>query len=205
MSVIGTDGYVSISTSVDVELESTTQGERDYGWFCIPLAEIDKFYDYAKGLKDLKTRPGWVKLQVGLALETKDNLDGAENTYPIVLDIRPDNRFVAFFRRVFEHEEYMERCDNVPVAIHPERLRDIGRVKLNCPKEIKDLAVMDLIFVKNPFSRDGQTITFIKYGPDVRIVIAGINRKTNSTALSRTEGSIEKGKEVVHKCLWEES
>lgn len=203
MSVISTDGYVSISDTVDIE---NPNGD-EYGWFCLPRVAAEEFFGYAKGLKDLKTKPGWVTLSFDPdRLRTRDNIDGAEHSYPLVRTA-PDNRYIATLRRLFEFEGYFEKVSNSPVAIHPERLRDIARVKLHCHQDLKGLLSMDMMAAKNPLGPKGvrQDLLCIKYGPDVRIVLAGINRKTMVNTLSKIGTStIEEGREVVRKCTWEE-
>jgi hypothetical protein len=201
LSVFSTDGYVSIIDSITVDPDS------EAGVWCTSPSEAEKLYKNVKGLKDLRTKPGWVKISTDgqKVLETQD-VDRNKTSYRIE-PVDPTNRFYQFADAVF-FGETPSPVDPGPVAIHPERLRDVGRVKLHCEKAIRDIAVMDILHVENPFTKHNppQPIWLIKYGPDVRLALAGINRAVNARAYTYKQTALDGDpEEMVKKCLWEES
>jgi hypothetical protein len=201
LSLFSTDGYVSIIDSITVDPDT------EVGVWRMPADEAEKLYKNVKGLKDLRTKPGWIKASTDgqKVLEIQD-VDRNKTRYNIE-PVEPENRFYQFADGVF-FGETPTRVESCPVAIHPERLRDVGRIKLHCEKDIKDVAVMDILHVLNPFPRydPPQTMWLIKYGPDVRLALAGINRAINARAYTYKQTTLDGDpEEMVKKCLWKEN
>jgi len=202
LSVMSSDGYVALKDECAVNGQDEME-------FVLAEENLKELYAFTKKVKDLKTKPGWIEVKVtGFDLTAREIATGEEVSIPC-LGFSVNDLLIHQLGNFFDVLDDIPSMTDVPVAIHPERLRDIARIKVNAVADIAKGSPLDIRFVENPIMRAkaeasnamdryiAQQVMVVKNGPTARLLVAGLNR-------DKCRGNLESYEEgVSHRCLWE--
>lgn len=189
LTFMGSNGFVAIR-----------DGATDIGKPIDPsVFKLDDFLGvvkFTKETKDLKTKPGWIKVSLSdNEASFKDQSSEHEIVVPrFHVDDMSVSSVIGMSRQVIHLMTYDYDSTNMasePFAIHPMNLQKLGHLK---PEN--KMFVVDMKFLPNPMKPSAQNICVIKYGPTCRVVIASIDRKRNAVTLEGIEPGLSK------ECLW---
>jgi hypothetical protein len=161
--LLGRDPYCSIKQRIYVGT-----GIPDANIGTILLEDIANIKDFAAKIKDLKTSPGSVAIEVSEhELILTDHSSGEVLEVPVT-DF--DAAIVSIATKLFDADEILDGSISGQFMISPERMTRFSR--LNPGKSFKNVA-MSIVMCMHPL-KEGRVLA-IKYGPDIEIIIAGIN------------------------------
>jgi hypothetical protein len=190
---LGSNGFVAIcdgGVPVGVEIPEIV----------FPLKTFVEISTFIKKIKDLKTKPGTVKISIiethqdGVVDVIFKNQENSEELETVGFTFESSSSIPVIGKQIialFEEEYDKRHSVSKPFAIHPMNFQRLGHLK---PEN--KIFVVDFILVPNPLKPDAQTLCVIKYGKTCRVIIAGIDRKRSAETLEQIEPGLS------NECLW---
>lgn len=188
LSLYACDDYVACLDSVLLDPRSIHM--KPIG-FILNNDDVESLYTLTKGIKDLKTKPGYVRIvdqeesKTG-GIVTAQNPDD-EETDPISFTNRDEGSKVYEVLAGFFIFDAIQPSPSRVIAVRQERLKFVHRVKT----PVKE-APVDILFAKGV---NGQERIILRIGPTFRAVIADTNRDIAREAIAKTDTNPE-------DCLW---
>lgn len=161
------DDYVSCIDSCSEVSQESVPDEFD---FTLTADQAKQFIDFAKSIKNLKTKPGYLEIELNIDGDlVLTDLSNNENKGSLTIELSEDKQYMDW--RLVRDVLFPKELDypSPLFGIRPERLVKLARVKVPfaCP--------IDMKFVHGPHPK--RPFCLVKIGPTFRATIACIDRE----------------------------